>query len=51
MTEKRTRHVVVMDGERMAGIVSIGDIIKHSLDECQIDTGQMREYITGQGYQ
>jgi CBS domain-containing protein len=51
MTSSRTRHVVVMDGYALAGIASIGDIIKHSLSECKVDTGQMRDYITGQGYQ
>lgn len=51
MTEKRSRHVVVMDGEAMVGIVSIGDLIKHSLNECQVDTSMMRDYITGEGYQ
>lgn len=51
MTERRTRHVVVMSADHMAGIVSIGDIIKHSLTECKVDTGLMREYIGGQGYQ
>lgn len=51
MTTKRTRHVVVMDGQAFAGIASIGDIIKHSLSECKVDTSQMRDYIAGQGYQ
>lgn len=51
MTNNRTRHVVVMDGYALAGIASIGDIIKHSLNECKVDTGQMRDYITGHGYQ
>lgn len=51
MTNKRSRHVVVMNGTQQAGIVSIGDIIKHSLSECKVDTGMLREYITGQGYQ
>ncbi|MCK5546020.1 MAG: CBS domain-containing protein [Rhodospirillaceae bacterium] len=50
MTNKRTRHVLVMDKGKLAGIISIGDLIKHSLDECQIDSGAMREYISGQGY-
>lgn len=51
MTNQRTRHVLAMDGSRAVGIVSIGDLIKHSLDECRIDSGQMMEYINGQGYQ
>ena len=51
MTNKRSRHVVVMNGTQQAGIVSIGDIIKHSLSACKVDTGMLREYITGQGYQ
>ena len=50
MTDKRSRHVVVMDGGVQAGIVSIGDLIKHSLSECKVDTTMMRNYITGQGY-
>lgn len=51
MTAKRTRHVVVMEGAKAVGLVSIGDLIKHSLSECQLDTGLMRAYISGQGYQ
>jgi len=51
MTERRTRHVLVKDGGQLIGIVSIGDLIKHSLAECQIDSVQMRDYINGTGYQ
>ncbi len=51
MTERRTRHVIVKEGDEVVGVVSIGDLIKHSLAECQIDTSQMREYIGGTGYQ
>jgi len=51
MTHQRTRHVLVMNAKAMAGIVSIGDIIKHSLDVCKVDTSMMRDYIGGQGYQ
>jgi len=50
MTHKRTRHVVVMENDAIAGLVSIGDLIKHSLDECRIDTTEMVGYINGQGY-
>jgi len=51
MTNQRTRHVVAMQGDDPVGIVSIGDMIKHSLDECRIDTDHMVQYINGQGYQ
>lgn len=51
MTERRTRHVLVKDDGELVGIISIGDLIKHSLNECQIDSVQMREYINGKGYQ
>jgi len=51
MTERRTRHVLVKENDQLIGIVSIGDLMKHSLDQCEIDTGQMREYISGTGYQ
>ncbi len=50
MTEKRTRHVLVMDGETGAGIVSIGDVVKHRLDEAIKDEESMLEYIQGTGY-
>lgn len=50
MTERRSRHVVVMQEKDLSGIVSIGDLTKHSLEECRVDVGQMRDYITGQDY-
>lgn len=50
MTEKRTRHVLVMDGETVRGIVSIGDVVKHRLDEAIKHEESMLEYIQGTGY-
>jgi CBS domain-containing protein len=50
ITERRIRHVpVVDDGGDLAGIVSIGDIVKHRLDEIQLEADSLREYI-GAGY-
>lgn len=51
MTNKRTRHVIVMDAGDLMGVISIGDLVKHNLNECKVDSSAMREYITGQGYQ
>jgi len=46
MTEHRFRHVpVVVDG-RLAGIVSIGDVVKHRIDELQSERDQLTAYIT-----
>jgi CBS domain-containing protein len=47
MTERRVRHVpVVVDG-KLAGIVSIGDVVKHRIDELQSERDQLTAYITG----
>jgi CBS domain-containing protein len=47
MTERRFRHVpVVVDG-RLVGIVSIGDVVKHRIDELQSERDQLTAYITG----
>jgi len=48
MTERRFRHIPVVDGDgRLCGIVSIGDVVKHRLDEIQGEAEAMREYIAG----
>jgi CBS domain-containing protein len=46
MTEGRFRHVPVLDGDRLAGIVSIGDVVKHRIDELQGERDQLQAYIT-----
>ena len=45
MTEQRIRHVpVVVDG-RLTGIVSIGDVVKHRIEELQSERDQLTAYI------
>ena len=45
MTENRVRHIpVVVDG-RLAGIVSIGDVVKHRLEELKTEQEQLQAYI------
>lgn len=46
MTHRRTRHVPVLVGERMVGIVSLGDIVKHRLEEIETEASVLRDYIT-----
>jgi CBS domain-containing protein len=50
MTEQRTRHVLVMNGEELAGLVSIGDVVKHRLDESLQTERLLGEYIAGAGF-
>jgi len=46
MTKKRFRHVPVLDDQdRLAGIVSIGDIVKSHIEESARETATLREYI------
>jgi CBS domain-containing protein len=47
MTDKRIRHLPVLDGEHLAGIVSIGDLVKAVIAEQQIRIEQLESYITG----
>jgi CBS domain-containing protein len=47
MTDKRVRHLPVVDAEQLVGIVSIGDIVKNRIDELQATTDQLTHYITG----
>lgn len=47
MTEGRFRHVPVVDSGRLVGIVSIGDVVKHKIDELQSERDQLTAYITG----
>ncbi|WP_064684750.1 CBS domain-containing protein [Rhizobium bangladeshense] len=50
MTNRRTRHVLVMDGNEVIGVVSIGDVVKHRLDEAQRTEQDLQDYICGNRY-
>ncbi|HAZ61223.1 MAG TPA: histidine kinase [Gammaproteobacteria bacterium] len=45
MTRRRVRHLPVMDGERLAGLLSIGDIVKAALTETQFQNQLLKSYI------
>ncbi len=46
MTDNRVRHLPVVAGERLAGIITIGDVVKARLEEAQMEMDQMREYVS-----
>lgn len=47
MTDKRTRHLAVMDDGRLVGVVSIGDVVKAIIDHHEFTIQQLEHYITG----
>ena len=45
MTARRFRHLPVVDGERLVGFVSIGDLVKYRIDRIEAEAAAMRDYI------
>lgn len=46
MTERRIRHLPVVDGDGvLAGIISIGDVVKARLGQLELENNQLHEYI------
>ncbi len=44
MTNWRIRHLPVMVGDELRGMLSIGDVVKHRLDETQLELNVLRDY-------
>jgi CBS domain-containing protein len=45
MTERRIRHVPVVEGGALSGIVSIGDVVKNRLNDLETETQVLHDYI------
>jgi CBS domain-containing protein len=45
MTRRRIRHLPVIDGGKMVGFISIGDLVKYRIDRIEAEAGALREYI------
>ncbi len=45
MTRRRIRHLPVVDGERLIGFVSIGDLVKYRIEKIEAEASAMRDYI------
>ncbi len=48
MTDGRFRHIPVVDADRLVGIISIGDVVKHRMSELQFERDQLDSYVQGQ---
>jgi signal-transduction protein with cAMP-binding, CBS, and nucleotidyltransferase domain len=47
MTERRIRHLPVVDGGALVGLVSIGDLVKQMANDREVEIRYLTEYITG----
>jgi CBS domain-containing protein len=47
MTEKRVRHLPVIEADRVVGLVSIGDLVQAIIDDQQFIIEQLEQYIAG----
>ncbi|WP_164115484.1 CBS domain-containing protein [Sphingorhabdus sp. Alg239-R122] len=45
MSKRRIRHLPVVEGEKLVGFVSIGDLVKYRIDKIESEAAAMRDYI------
>ena len=45
MTDRRVRHVPVVEDGRLVGIISIGDVVKHRIDQLEFERDQLDSYV------
>jgi CBS domain-containing protein len=48
MTLERLRHLVVLEQGRLAGVLSVGDLVKYRLEQLETEAGILRDYVAAQ---
>jgi len=49
MTRQRIRHLPVVEEEALMGIISIGDVVKHRLEELEMEAGVLHDLMIARG--
>ncbi|WP_442682256.1 CBS domain-containing protein [Stenotrophomonas sp. JC08] len=47
VTDRRIRHLPVLDGDTVVGVISIGDLVKSVIEQQRQELGHLQQYITG----
>ena len=47
MTENRIRHLPILEGDQLAGVISIGDVVRAMKSETEVENRYLRDYIQG----
>jgi CBS domain-containing protein len=45
MTENKVRHILIMEENKLEGVVSIGDVVNHLIGKIEEENKNLREYI------
>jgi len=48
MTDRRIRHLPVVNNERLVGVISIGDLVKWKIAETEAEANAMKSYLSAQ---
>ncbi|WP_434623517.1 CBS domain-containing protein [Azospirillum sp. B2RO_4] len=49
MTQRRIRHVPIIEAGRVVGVISIGDVVKARIDDAELEVESLRGYVAGMG--
>ena len=47
MTRHKFRHIPVIEGGKLVGIISIGDVVKHKIEQAEREAAELKQYIAG----